>query len=69
MSACTRNHLLYEDAEFGPVPTSIEGERQKKMKCRCSPAQELKLYFVQQGKNKGKPYYNCPNRKCNSFRW
>lgn len=70
-----QNHLndmpikLYQDSEFQPISSSIEGmhNADKKIKCRCSPPSVAKLRFSFKN-NVCNAFYTCFNRKCNFYR-
>ena len=61
---------LFHDADFRPVPSSIDGvhKADQTPKCRCSQPAVL-AYSQRSGPNLDRPYYTCRNKRCNFFQW
>jgi len=68
----TDPHLLFQDDEFPPLPSSIRGadgknKATKPINCRCQggSSQPAKLKF----KPNGRPFYACSKSSCDYFSW
>ena len=59
---------LFHDADFRPVPTSIDGihKADQTPKCRCSQGPTL-AFSQRTGPNLDRPYYTC--QRCKFFQW
>ena len=61
------NNGYFEDPDFPPDRTSIQGSYSKIRNCRCNHVPTLSFINKPGSPNHQKPYYHCTRRKCNFF--
>ncbi len=71
---CRAAGVKFTDPNFPPTPESIDGRRVSKnfgnSKVQCSCLKDARLRKVHKdGRNQGRLFYSCWERKCNFFAW